>query len=132
MPTSIHCAAIWWLMYWATTPGLHIPWAALAIVQGGLVKYQMSHRMAAAMQPAATGPRQRSVARLTPPAKLRPALDNVIGRRPSLFPAPQPAGYLFGVVGDDDVGAGAADGGQQFQGHWLFVDPAGAGGGLDH
>src|SRR5689334_6784327 len=44
----------------------------------------------------------------------------------------QPAGSGFGIVGDDQIGARAADGGQAFQGGAALVEPAPLGGGLEH
>src|SRR5579864_382298 len=44
----------------------------------------------------------------------------------------EPAGGVLGVVGEDDVGSGALDGGEDFEGDALFVDPAIAGGGFYH
>src|SRR5689334_11230491 len=44
----------------------------------------------------------------------------------------QPAGCIFGVVSQDDIGAGALDAGQDFQDHALFLDPTFLRGGFDH
>src|SRR5690242_15290512 len=42
------------------------------------------------------------------------------------------AGGVFGVVSEDDVGAGAADRGERFHHHAITVNPVVAGGGFDH
>ena len=44
----------------------------------------------------------------------------------------KPSGGVLGVVGDDDVGAGAADRGQGLEHGGALVEPAGGRGGLDH
>ena len=44
----------------------------------------------------------------------------------------QPASGVFGVIGEDEVGAGAMDAGENFQHDALLVDPAFLRGGFDH
>src|SRR5262245_7492475 len=44
----------------------------------------------------------------------------------------EPAGDVFGPVGEDDAGAGAGDCGERFEGDGALVDPALLGGGFDH
>src|SRR5690348_4124089 len=44
----------------------------------------------------------------------------------------EPAGSVFGVIGEDDGGAGALNAGEDFERNAFFVDPAVARGGLYH
>ena len=44
----------------------------------------------------------------------------------------KPASDVLGVVGEDDVGAGALDAGEDFEDGAAFVEPAVCGGGFDH
>src|SRR6185503_7202838 len=44
----------------------------------------------------------------------------------------EPASDVFGVVGEDDVGAGAGDAGDEFEDGAFFVEPVVGGGGFDH
>ena len=54
------------------------------------------------------------------------------GQAPPLRLGFQPLGGFFGVVGEDDVGAGAFDGGEGLQYDGFAVQPTGGGGAFDH
>src|SRR5258707_3037560 len=85
---------------------------------------------------------------LTPPTRTFSALSKIsLERRRSgfawacvaLIGAPfngnsrfQPAGHVFGVVGQDNVGAGALNAGENFQDHALFINPAFLRSGFEH
>src|SRR5208282_6312887 len=68
----------------------------------------------------------------TPPTRIASAWRKISSERwcdlGALTGAPpsrlQPAGRVFGVVGANNVGAGALDTREQFQYHALFVNPA--------
>jgi glutaredoxin 3 len=61
------------------------------------------------------------------PPVWRTAPTHVIASSPR-----QPSGYVGGVVGDNDIGAGAFDARQRFEDGPLFLEPAVLGCGLDH
>src|SRR5437867_5281012 len=69
---------------------------------------------------------------LTPPGMTRCARANSSSERVIESRSGDPAGEVLGVVGQDDLGAGAGDAGERLLDDPLLVDPSPLGGGLDH